>query len=236
MRNNTYLIRRDVDTIALRLHSTDVVTWHADGSMEVSTGGWNTVTTKDRINGYWEGRVWSDRGHMFASFQGQTVAFAGCHVSVTTDGTLVGDDAEEERKAIREEIAERNRPRNRARYWVNKAREGKPFRGTVQDIMNEENATVRVAKMRCYGIERFFIDAKPTMLDERAGYQLLALPLEGQVVTGQGWREIRALKMACTTTGAVYVNTVPGTCADVPEALDWMFDTTDYLGTVGQQA
>lgn len=48
--NNTYVERRDADTIAVRLHDTDVVTYHADGRITLDTGEWYTVTTKERIN------------------------------------------------------------------------------------------------------------------------------------------------------------------------------------------
>lgn len=34
---------------AVRLHSTDVVTFHPDGSIELNTGGWQTPTTRDRM-------------------------------------------------------------------------------------------------------------------------------------------------------------------------------------------
>lgn len=35
--------------IGIRLHGTDVVTFYADGFVRVTTGGWETVTTWDRI-------------------------------------------------------------------------------------------------------------------------------------------------------------------------------------------
>ncbi len=72
--NNTYLEERlhpDCDRdncpkhpidYAVRLHRTDVVTLHPDGSQTLNSGGWRTVTTKDRINAYSMARVWSDRG------------------------------------------------------------------------------------------------------------------------------------------------------------------------------
>lgn len=56
--NNTRLIERigrDVPNaqrphgVALMLHGTDVVTLYADGSTEFDTGGWDTVTTADRM-------------------------------------------------------------------------------------------------------------------------------------------------------------------------------------------
>jgi hypothetical protein len=61
LQNNTYLVERGSD-YAVRLHNTDVVTIHADGTYTLNTGGWETVTTKDRINGYGPARVYSQRG------------------------------------------------------------------------------------------------------------------------------------------------------------------------------
>lgn len=46
--NNTYLVRHG-DTIALQLHATYVVIYEPD-KIRLETGGWLTVTTKDRIN------------------------------------------------------------------------------------------------------------------------------------------------------------------------------------------
>lgn len=273
--NHTYLEKRSAEEIAVRLHSTDVVTFHANGDIDIHTGGWNTVTTKDRINGYSPVSVWSERGHMFASYNGQTAAFDGNSVSVES-GILAGIAEDVERAAMREEFNEARREPARANAWIRKAngwfvdrsncavaqrwqceaygrrnrrviRNGgvahdtvlgcgcrvyhKPYAGklTVETIMQETNSTVRLAKMRCYGMERFFIDANPAVIDTQAGYQLLDLKLDT-------WNSVRALKMACTTTGAVYINTVPPQLQNVPAALDWMFDTKDYLGQVTQQA
>lgn len=47
--NNTYLQKRGED-IAVRLHSTDVVLYHKDGTATLNSGGWLTKTTKERIN------------------------------------------------------------------------------------------------------------------------------------------------------------------------------------------
>ena len=60
--NNTYLIRRAPDTIGLRLHNTDVLTFRP-GSVTYDTGGWHTVTTKARMNKFGPSgvRVYSDK-------------------------------------------------------------------------------------------------------------------------------------------------------------------------------
>jgi hypothetical protein len=256
--NNTYLHRRPQypnhtddhkadDAVALRLHNTDVLTWYSDGRIELNNGGYPTRTTHDRMNQYLPPgyRVSgepletsrSDGGmtvlrhgtHVWQGFSKYSEVTVDTHATINPDGTLDGGDVAKYREERRQARLEANRPRNRARYWANKVREGKTFKGTVADIMAEDNATVRVAKIRCYGLEKFFLDAKTVVIDERAGYQLLELPLDR-------WRTMRALKMACTTTGAVYINAVPEHIRTVPAGLDWMFDTRDYLGTIGQQS
>lgn len=64
LQNNTYAQRRGPDAIAVRLHATDVLTFHRSGLVTFNTGGWETVTTKDRINSYaphgWS--VYSEKG------------------------------------------------------------------------------------------------------------------------------------------------------------------------------
>lgn len=62
--NNTYVERRTEDRIAIRLHSTDVVEFTRSGLIFLNTGGWRTVTTKDRINMAlpWPVGVFSNRG------------------------------------------------------------------------------------------------------------------------------------------------------------------------------
>jgi len=48
--NNTWAERRPNGDIAIRLHDTDIVTYSPDGSITLNTGGWFTVTTKERMN------------------------------------------------------------------------------------------------------------------------------------------------------------------------------------------
>lgn len=58
--NNTYLERRD-NGVALRLHATDIVLETTDG-WTVTSGGWRTPTTKDRLNAYLPTRIYQERG------------------------------------------------------------------------------------------------------------------------------------------------------------------------------
>lgn len=53
LENNTYLVRSGPDTISVRLHNTHIITFDRNGGrVHLSTGGWNTVTTRDRLNRY----------------------------------------------------------------------------------------------------------------------------------------------------------------------------------------
>jgi hypothetical protein len=61
--HNTY-VEQDADgSIGVRFHSTRILTFHAEGTFTVNTGGYRTVTTKQRLNallpnGY---RIYSER-------------------------------------------------------------------------------------------------------------------------------------------------------------------------------
>lgn len=83
LENNTYLEERDCGicgepyraacgrpdhgpNYAVRLHDTDVVTVRPDGSYTLDSGGWRTVTTKDRMNRYSPHRVYSEKGMWYA--------------------------------------------------------------------------------------------------------------------------------------------------------------------------
>lgn len=102
--NNTRVERRD-DDIAIRLHGTDVVTYHKDGSVTLDSGGWLTVTTKNRMNDYLGGRAYigSDRGVWYVYRKGtwERVCRYFDGITVAFDGTILNpqDPSLEERKA-----------------------------------------------------------------------------------------------------------------------------------------
>lgn len=54
--NNTYLERRGA-AIAVRLHQTDIVTFSPNGVVTLTSGGWGTATTKERINQFASTRI-----------------------------------------------------------------------------------------------------------------------------------------------------------------------------------
>lgn len=76
LENNTYLERRTCyasgPAIAVRLHATDVVTYHADGRIVLTSGGWRTRTTLDRLNTYTPFIV-AQRAYKWTVYTGQGV-------------------------------------------------------------------------------------------------------------------------------------------------------------------
>jgi hypothetical protein len=60
--NNTYLEKLQDGSIGLRLHDTHVVKYLPDDTVVLDSGGWRTVTTKDRINNYAPIRLWQNKG------------------------------------------------------------------------------------------------------------------------------------------------------------------------------
>ena len=238
LQNNTYLQRRPGGDIAVRLHHTDVLTFSPSGEITLDTGGWHTVTTRDRINCYlpapWS--VGSERSQTIlyrsdGRWHWNPLAVIAESLTIMPTGEVEGgDDYAEFRERIRQHDNEVNRERSRIRYWIRKAREHKPAKSvTVQSILAEENISVRLAKMHVFGMERFLLESGAETLDSETGYELLRLKLTH-------WQDIRALKMTCPSTGAVYVATVAPNLGTIPEALDWHFDVKDYLGQVVQQS
>jgi len=52
IRNNTVEYERENGDRVIRLHFTDIITFHKDGSITLNSGGWRTVTTKERMNSF----------------------------------------------------------------------------------------------------------------------------------------------------------------------------------------
>lgn len=232
LQNNTYLERCGEGEIAVKLHSTRVLVFYRDGRVRVAMGGWNTMTTKDRINSYLPGgwRVWSH-----ASKYGSGVALLGARwnadvafdshdvLTIMPDDTVKGgDDPVEIEKAHRAEVNARRRERYRERYWILRARRGgaskKPL--TLDMIQQEQNVSVRMAMIKVYGLERFMVEVNARVVDTRGDYQLLQYPI--------GRSNIIALKMVCPSTKTVYIHPVEPGCETVDHALDWMFQTEHY--------
>src|SRR3990167_5719753 len=64
---NTVEYRTPEGDRVVRLHQTDIVTFKVNGDIVLSSGGWRTVTTKDRINQFAPVRVYAERGVWYVS-------------------------------------------------------------------------------------------------------------------------------------------------------------------------
>ena len=64
--NNTWALRRD-DGIGVRYHWTIVVTFRPDGAMVLHSGGYRTMTTKDRIDQF----LYANRGLRLCQERGE---------------------------------------------------------------------------------------------------------------------------------------------------------------------
>lgn len=77
LENNTVEFYREGRRI-IKLHSTEILEWSRDGKRcKINSGGWQTVTTKDRINCYSPVSVYSQKGLWYI---GETLFFDGIEI------------------------------------------------------------------------------------------------------------------------------------------------------------
>ena len=73
--NNTYAEILSDGSVAIKLHNTNVVIIYSDNSAILNSGGWQTVTTKDRINQYSPNRVYQRNFEWFVNVNGEDYPF-----------------------------------------------------------------------------------------------------------------------------------------------------------------
>jgi hypothetical protein len=92
--HNTYL-HETQDGVAVKLHNTDIVTIHRDDTYTLNSGGWQTVTTKARINEFSPARLGQDKGIWYlyvgqgAGWSKERVPFHD-GIKITANGKPVG--------------------------------------------------------------------------------------------------------------------------------------------------
>lgn len=107
--NNTYARLDSNGAIVIRYHDTDVVTLFYDGAIRLDSGGWKTLTTKERLNWflpysirvYQESGIWylSDNKEVYLFEDGLTISASG---EITGAGSLESvKEIENLRKEIR---------------------------------------------------------------------------------------------------------------------------------------
>ena len=73
--NNTYAEILSDNTVAIKLHNTYVVKINPNGTYTLNSGGWQTATTKDRINQYSPVRVYQEKYQWFVTINGKEYPF-----------------------------------------------------------------------------------------------------------------------------------------------------------------
>ena len=81
--NNTYAEILPYGSIGIMLHSTYVVKIHQDNTYTLNSGGWQTLTTKDRINQYSPRYVYQKNFEWFVKINDKSYPFI--------DGMVVGN-------------------------------------------------------------------------------------------------------------------------------------------------
>jgi hypothetical protein len=129
--NNTYAEKRDSGSIAVRLHRTDVLTFTRRGTVTFNTGGWNTVTTKARINEYAPSvfRVYSDHGILYLCgprhFNRDKAQHWGFFDGITVNLRNKKPRKEDIRRAAKQERENKERQRMLARQNAQRRRKEK---------------------------------------------------------------------------------------------------------------
>ncbi len=154
--NNTRIRRGSAwssdDAIRVRLHHTDVVTIHPDGSVELQWRGWRTLTTHDRMNTYIP-NGWYVYGlcDTLLVHAGRNAWLACDGMTINPDGTVsgatfVGDPQdygrEQKNKRARERRAEVKARKERVREnWARfrDACDTPAIIAQVQDVAEHEN-------------------------------------------------------------------------------------------------
>ena len=91
--HHTYLKRKG-DTIVVQLHETDVVTMKPNGVNILNTGGWRTVTTKDRIGKFSDVFITQREGKWYIN-RTDNLFYEGIE---TKDGEVVSKIVTEDKK------------------------------------------------------------------------------------------------------------------------------------------
>ncbi len=89
--NNTIVHRLDGDTVAIKYHNTNILKINQENIVTLSTGGWETTTTKDRLNQFLSCRgfgIFQKKGTWYIRGNDETVPYED-GMRITADGTLI---------------------------------------------------------------------------------------------------------------------------------------------------
>jgi hypothetical protein len=78
--NHTRLLWGDGRTLCIRFHKTDIITYHENGDIDVTNGGWPTRTTRARIEGFSDVRIGTYAGFWTLHWRGRSWVYSNCRL------------------------------------------------------------------------------------------------------------------------------------------------------------
>lgn len=87
--NNTVRYWTDDGREIIRLHLTDIVTKYTDGCYVLNSGGWQTLTTKERMNRFSPCHIWQKNRVWYVNYNGETVPYKD-GITLYPDGKIDG--------------------------------------------------------------------------------------------------------------------------------------------------
>lgn len=100
--NNTVRYERNDGAIVIRLHHTDIIV-KKDGNVSLYTGGWKTVTTKDRLNNCTENiYVYQEKSIWYVQTPKETVQFFD-GITIDAKGNILNPRKERIQKRVQKE-------------------------------------------------------------------------------------------------------------------------------------
>lgn len=95
--NNTVEYRKEDGIRVIRLHLTDIVTFNPDGSVTLNSDGWQTVTTKARMNEFFSGYVYQDKSIWYVENAGKIYVYKD-GITFYPDGSVTGEGEDPKEK------------------------------------------------------------------------------------------------------------------------------------------
>jgi len=91
--NNTLRINYNDGSSAIRFHNTDIITFRTDNKIVLNSGGYRTVTTKERINKFAPVRLYQNKGLWYLN--GESLFYDNCIIN--DKGQLLSKELNKER-------------------------------------------------------------------------------------------------------------------------------------------
>ncbi len=93
--NNTRVVSVEPQVLGLKLHDTIIVYYYRNGGIKLDSGGFRTLTTKERINSYTPFYVYQENHIWYVKLVDKTVIFQD-GIYIDPCGIVVGDGGEDE--------------------------------------------------------------------------------------------------------------------------------------------